>query len=156
MTKINVVFLLVFTLFLTNCSNDDDNTNSTEIDFSGEWIGTEFLIDEPYDFNNDGILGTDYKIELPCLIQNITLNSNGTGLFKANIHSAQNGTLECVGYKETLINWELNSSQTKVLLNAFDETIEIDIVNKNIIERFSEALLDEEIGISGKVVYKRE
>ena len=130
---------------------------SNEINYSGEWIGTQFLIDEPYDFNNDGILGTDYKIELPCLIQNITLNSDGTGLFKANIHSGQlDGSLICVEYQETPLTWNLNENGTIILLTIFDETAEIVIVDENTVERFSEALLDEDIGISGKVVYERE
>ena len=157
MKKINVLFLLVLTLFLTNCSNDDDNSNSTEIDYSGDWTGTKFLIDEPYDFNNDGTAGNDYKVELPCLIQNITLNSNGTGLFKANIHSGQaDGSLICIEYEETPLTWELNENKTIILLTIFDETAQIVIVDENTIERFSEALLDEDIGISGKVVYERE
>ncbi len=38
-----------------------------------------------------GIPSTDYRIELPCLIQNISLNPDGTGLFKANIHGVPEG-----------------------------------------------------------------
>ena len=157
MKKINAILLSTIFLLFINCSDDNDNSNSTQIDITGDWTGTMFLIDEPFDFNNDGTPGTDYKVELPCLIQDITFNSNGTGLFKANIHSTQaNGTLECVEFEETPISWELTATGMRILLIAFDETVDIEIVNENTIERFSEALLDEDIGIPGKVVYERE
>ncbi|WP_010177367.1 hypothetical protein [Aquimarina agarilytica] len=162
MKKINLLPLVLLALLLSNCSNDDDNSNSKEMDFSGDWIGTKFLVNEAYDFNNDGIPSRDYKIELPCLIQNITLNPDGTGLFKANIHGQAEGQttpfpLTCVEYEENPMTWSLNEEETKILLR-FSETVveEFPIVSEVVIERFSESLLDDTIGIPGKVVYEKQ
>ncbi len=162
MKKINELPLLLLALLLLSCSNDDNsNSNSKEMDFSGNWIGTKFLVNEAYDFNNDGIPNVDYKIELPCLIQNITLNPDGTGLFKANIHGQAEGQttpfpLTCVEYEENPMTWSLNEEETKILLKFSGGVEEFPIVNETIIERFSESLLDDTIGIPGKVVYEKE
>lgn len=129
---------------------------SNEINYSGEWIGTMFLVDEPYDFNGDGTPGIDYKIELPCLIQDITLNEDGTGLFKANIHGGAVGNLDCIEYSETSITWEVSEDKTKILLNFSGNILEIIIADENKIERFSDSLLDSEIGISGRIVFERQ
>ncbi|MCD8440984.1 PKD domain-containing protein [Tenacibaculum finnmarkense] len=152
-----------FTIILEATNGTDIETTSQtfslapiEVNYSGEWTGTMFLVDEPYDFNGDGTLGNDYKIELPCLIQDITLNEDGTGLFKANIHGGPVGNLECVEYIETPITWEVNEDKTKILLNASGNILEIIIANDNKIERYSDSLLDSDIGISGRIVFERQ
>jgi len=173
MNKIKLLYYIIAILFFTSCSKEDDSSNSIEntksnetpnsnkLDFSGNWTGTKFLIEKPYDFNNDGISGTDYKVELPCLIQDITLNTNGTGLYKANIHGQAEGQttpfpLTCIEYEETPLKWSLNEKKTKIILDFTSEKLELNIVDKNIIERFSKELLDDAIGIPGKVIFERD
>lgn len=158
MKNINLLFLLTLSIFFINCSDDEINNDkkTNKISYNGEWIGTMFLVDEPYDFNNDGIAGTDYKVELPCLMRNITLNEDGTGLIKSNIHGGPIENITCVEYIENKMTWKVNEDETKILLIFSKNTFEMKIVNENKIEQFSNSLLDDEIGIPGKIVFEKQ
>ena len=154
MKKLNFLAMGILALGLASCS-DDDNKTAT-VDVVGNWEGVKFLVEEPYDLNNDGVAGSDYKEELPCLINDFDFYADGTGLVKNNAVSGEaDGTVGCVEYQEVPMEWTLNEDKTKVLITAGDETAEIQIVN-NTLELHFASLLDSEIGIPGKIVYVKK
>ena len=154
MKKLNFLAMGILALGLASCS-DDDNKTAT-VDVVGNWEGVKFLVEEPYDLNGDGVAGNDYKEELPCLINDLDLHTDGTGLLKRNLRGwIDDETVGCVEYEEFPMEWKLNEDKTKVLLMVDDETIEVKIVN-NTLELHLESLIDDEIGIPGKIVYVKK
>ena len=76
--KLIVNILLIFTLFLSSCSSDDNGDTQIDTAAVGTWLLTELNINPPQDINMDGNTTSNILEELPCATGTIIINEDGT------------------------------------------------------------------------------
>lgn len=115
MKKFNIIFLAVFTLFLSSCEEDSETNLVPKNYLAGKWVPTKMGT-----LNAIGkIIYVDYVNNAECDNDNLLLNENFT--YTANDYEFEGS--ECVNYN---INgsYTLNGSNLVLkYLNDFDEEV---------------------------------
>ncbi len=78
MKKLKTLAIVLSTIVVTSCSNDDDNSGNISSDLVGIWNITTLVSEQPLDINEDGTASTMLHTEIDCVIEQFVFNDDGT------------------------------------------------------------------------------
>jgi len=114
-TYLKVPVVLLFTLLIVSCSNDDGTAEESEISkASGTYSLIELNVNPPQDINEDGTASTNLMDELNCVSGTLSLRSNGTygsNFTGIEVTSITNGQffIDCATAVNSDSNWNIQN-----------------------------------------------
>jgi len=125
-----IFFLIVFTILLVSCSDDDGSSETNE---NALVIGTYSLsavnVNPAQDINEDGSTSTNLLEEMPCISGTLTINSDNSwnlNIVRVDVTTITGGLffIDCGEADSSSGNWTFSNNQLS-LSGSFEPTVYI-------------------------------
>lgn len=108
-----ILTVAVLALVMISCGSDDDNASQADASIIGTFVLTNFNSPFNDDYNNDGTTSTNLLVEVPCFMNTVTFNDNGSYASTAtslilNLDNDGNTSADCEGPFDETGTYTLN------------------------------------------------